>query len=58
LLTDKAFYIIMRSVKKQVVSWSITRRCMLNTCGSISVSMLADSFVVVHVPGQHDAVLE
>lgn len=58
LLTDRAMYIIMRAVKKKIVTWSVTRRTAMTAVGSISLSTMADSYVVIHVPGDHDAVLE
>ena len=58
LLTDKAFYIVLRSVKKKVVSWSVTRRIPLNTIGSVALSCLQDGFTVIKVPSEYDVVLE
>jgi len=58
LLTDVAFYLITRAVKKQVVSYSVTRRVEIAKVRDICVSTLSDGYLTIHVSGEHDAVLE
>lgn len=58
LLTDAAFYLITRAVKKQVVSYSVTRRVEIGKVRDIYVSTLSDGYLTIHVSGEHDAVLE
>jgi myosin-1 len=58
LLTETAFYVVMRAVKKKQVIWSVTRRAMVNTMTSVSVSTLSDNYVVLHTPAESDTVIE
>jgi len=58
LLTESAFYLVMRVVKKKVLSYSVTRRVAINSVSDIVVSSLPDGYTVIHVPGDHDVVIE
>jgi len=58
LLTESAFYLVMRVVKKKVLSYSVTRRVGINEVSDITISPLQDGYMAIHVPGQHDAVIE
>ena len=58
LVTETAFYLIMRQVKKKVLSYQVTRRVLLSNISDITVSTLQDGYMVIHVAKEHDAVLE
>jgi len=58
LLTESAFYLVMRSVKKKVLTYSVTRRVALNSITDITVSTMQDGYMAIHVGGEHDAVIE
>jgi len=58
LLTEKAFYLVMRTVKKKVLSYSVTRRVGLDIISDITISTMQDGYMTIHVSGQHDAVID
>jgi len=58
LLTETAFYLVMRSVKKKVLTYSVTRRVVLSNVINISLSKFQDGYMTIHVSGEHDAVIE
>jgi len=57
LLTESAFYLVMRVVKKKVLSYSVTRRVPIADCSDITISTLQDGYMCIHAP-DHDAVIE
>jgi len=58
LLTESAFYLVMRSVKKKVLTYSVTRRVPLDKVTDIVLSTMQDGYMAIHVGGEHDAVIE
>jgi hypothetical protein len=57
IITDTALYLIIKEVKKKVVIHRIMRRTPLREVRSLSLSTLADNFIVFHVP-EYDNVFE
>lgn len=57
VVTDSAVYLITKEIKKKVVSYKIMRRTPLREIRALSMSTLADNFIVIHVP-EYDNVFD
>lgn len=58
VITTTAIYMIMRKKKKGEVVYSVTRRTLITSIGSISLSTLSDNYIVIHVPSEYDNLFE
>lgn len=58
IITDQAFYVIARAAKNNQVFYKLTRRTALADIQSLSLSSLADNFLVMHIPREYDNLLE
>lgn len=57
IVTDAALYLITQEVKKKQVMFKIMRRTPIRDVRGLSLSPLADNFVVIHVP-EYDNVFD
>lgn len=58
VITDQAFYFIMRKKKAGQVVYQLTNRTPISTIGSVSLSTLCDNYIVIHCPSEYDTLFE
>jgi myosin-1 len=58
IITNNAFYVISQSVKKKEIILKLTRRTSIADIGSVTLSTLADNYLVIHVPTEYDNLIE
>jgi len=58
LITDQAFYIVARAIKDNQPYYKLTRRTALADISSLSLSSLADNYLVMHIPREYDNLIE
>lgn len=58
IITNAAFYIVARAQQNGQVFYKLTRRTALADIASLSLSTLADNFVVMHIPREYDNLVE
>eukprot|EP00013_Stygamoeba_regulata_P028858 CAMPEP_0177646796 /NCGR_PEP_ID=MMETSP0447-20121125/9957_1 /TAXON_ID=0 /ORGANISM="Stygamoeba regulata, Strain BSH-02190019" /LENGTH=1048 /DNA_ID=CAMNT_0019149337 /DNA_START=284 /DNA_END=3426 /DNA_ORIENTATION=- len=58
VITNRAIYFVMRKKKKNDIVYILSRRTELSAIQGISLSTLADNYLVIHVPSEYDNVFE
>ncbi|KAL6066179.1 Myosin-1 [Balamuthia mandrillaris] len=58
IVTEQYIYLIMLVLKKKVATHELDRKIPLSQVQGVSLSPLFDNFVIVHVPEDHDCVIE
>ena len=58
IITDKAIYLVMRKKKKGEIEYKLNRRADISSVGSVSLSTLADNYIVIHCPNEYDFLVE
>jgi myosin-1 len=58
IMTDQAFYVVMRAIKDQVSYYKCSRRTALADIGSATLSTLSDNYIVFQVPKEYDHLME
>jgi len=58
IMTDQAFYVVMRAIKNQQSYYKVSRRTALADIGSVSLSTLCDNYIVLHIPKEYDHLME
>jgi len=58
LISNSAFYVICQTMKNKQIVYKLTRRTALSDISSVSLSTLADNYLVIHVPSEYDNLIE
>jgi len=58
IITDQAFYVVARAVQQNQAFYKLTRRTALADISHLSLSSLADQYLVMHVPREYDNLVE
>jgi len=58
VITDRAVYLVMRKKRGAEVFYKVTRRTSLDSIRQVSLSTLADNYIVLHTPNEYDNLFE
>jgi myosin-1 len=58
VMTEQAFYVVMRAVKNQQSYYKVSRRTGIADIQSVTLSTLCDNYIVFHIPREYDHLME
>ncbi len=58
VMTDQAFYVVMRAVRNGQSFYKVSRRTAIADIQGVTLSTLCDNYIVFHVPREYDHLME